>query len=80
MYHIVEFKVDYGHEVAIVLHNWLIDIFFCVLSPYKASLRVNNAARKESSSSETWTLEKITRVLYSNGKKLTELNIGNCRL
>jgi len=74
MYHYVEFKVDNGHEVAIVPHNWLKDNCFVYWPPYKTFVGLNNAARKmEPSSSETWTLEKMTRVLYSNGKKL---NIG----
>ncbi|WAR11985.1 hypothetical protein MAR_026165, partial [Mya arenaria] len=67
MYHIVEFKVDNGHEVAIVPHNWLKDNCFVYWPPYKTSVRLNIAARiMEPPSSETWILKKLTRVLYSN--------------
>lgn len=71
MYHIVEFKVEERLEVAIVPHNWLKDNTYVYWPPHKTSIRVNNAAKKmEPPSSQTWSLEKITRILYSNGKKI----------
>jgi len=61
--------VDGDLEVAIVPDIWMKDGKPLYWPPYKTSVRVHNAARKEEPPSEnTLSFETISRVLYSNGK------------